>query len=107
MSYDFIGEVPCAYSNTGRGPVHTGSVPDGLGSAAAVVAGAVASGGASAGPRCPGCFRMRLGAMFDGGGWSLLYNSVGDADGQTTAFWQFPYVERFDTKGTPDLDANF
>lgn len=43
----------------------------------------------------------------DGGGWALLYNSLGDADGGTTAFWQFPYVDRFDTAGTPSIAANF
>ncbi|MFN3198303.1 MAG: fibrinogen-like YCDxxxxGGGW domain-containing protein [Bradymonadia bacterium] len=43
----------------------------------------------------------------DGGGWAMLYNSVGDPGGQTTAFWQFPYAERLNVKGTPNLSSNF
>ncbi|MFN3198295.1 MAG: fibrinogen-like YCDxxxxGGGW domain-containing protein [Bradymonadia bacterium] len=43
----------------------------------------------------------------DGGGWAMLYNSVGDPGGQTTAFWQIPYAERLNVKGTPNLSSNF
>ncbi|TNF26797.1 MAG: hypothetical protein EP329_20620 [Deltaproteobacteria bacterium] len=42
-----------------------------------------------------------------GGGWTLLYNSVGDPAGQTLAFWNIPYASRFTRKGTPSIDANF
>jgi hypothetical protein len=42
-----------------------------------------------------------------GGGWTLLYNSVGDPNGQTRAFWNIPYAQRFDRKGTPSLTSNF
>ncbi len=41
-----------------------------------------------------------------GGGWTLLYNSVGAEGGSTTAFWNIPYAARFTPKGTPDIAAN-
>ena len=43
----------------------------------------------------------------DGGGWAMLYNSVGDPGGQTTAFWQIPYAQRLGRRGAPNLNANF
>ncbi|MFN3198302.1 MAG: fibrinogen-like YCDxxxxGGGW domain-containing protein [Bradymonadia bacterium] len=43
----------------------------------------------------------------NGGGWAMLYNSVGDPGGQTTAFWNIPFAERFDTKGTAAEASNF
>ncbi|AUX23815.1 uncharacterized protein SOCEGT47_043450 [Sorangium cellulosum] len=43
---------------------------------------------------------------FDGGGWALLYNSIGSDEGTTMAFWDIPYLHRFGGKGDPSLDAN-
>jgi len=42
-----------------------------------------------------------------GGGWILLYNSVGDPGGQTLAFWNIGYADRLARKGTPAIDQNF
>jgi hypothetical protein len=43
----------------------------------------------------------------DGGGWALVYNSVGSAEGTTLSFWDIPYAERLGAKGEPALDRNF
>ena len=43
----------------------------------------------------------------DGGGWAMLFNSVGDPGGQTNAFWQIPYAQRLTVKGSPNLGSNF
>ena len=37
----------------------------------------------------------------DGGGWALVYSSVGSLAGTTTAFWNIPYDMRLDTKVDP------
>ena len=41
----------------------------------------------------------------NGGGWTLLYNSVMGVD--TTPFWNIPYAERLGRRGRPSLDSNF
>ncbi|CAN95475.1 hypothetical protein predicted by Glimmer/Critica [Sorangium cellulosum So ce56] len=43
----------------------------------------------------------------DGGGWALVYNSVGSAEGETLSFWDIPYAQRLGTKGEPALERNF
>lgn len=43
----------------------------------------------------------------DGGGWALVYNSIGSDAGTTLAFWSIPYAERFSAKGVPARDENF
>jgi hypothetical protein len=43
----------------------------------------------------------------NGGGWALVYRSVGSAAGTTTAFWQFTYSERLARKGSPAVGSNF
>lgn len=43
----------------------------------------------------------------DGGGWALLYNSVGSEAGKTLRFWDIPYAERLGTRGEPALGQNF
>ncbi|XXT15779.1 fibrinogen-like YCDxxxxGGGW domain-containing protein [Sorangium sp. So ce429] len=43
----------------------------------------------------------------DRGGWALLYNSVGSAEGATLRFWNIPYAERLGTRGEPALGQNF
>jgi hypothetical protein len=43
----------------------------------------------------------------EGGGWALTFNSVGSDDGTTLLFWQIPYDERMDPKGTPSLEQNY
>ncbi|WP_437303155.1 fibrinogen-like YCDxxxxGGGW domain-containing protein [Sorangium sp. So ce388] len=43
----------------------------------------------------------------DGGGWALLYNSVGSEEGTTLQFWSIPYAERLGTRGEPALGQNF
>jgi hypothetical protein len=43
----------------------------------------------------------------DGGGWALVYNSVGSDSGSTLPFWNIPYAGRFDAKGIPAMDENF
>ncbi|WP_437873405.1 fibrinogen-like YCDxxxxGGGW domain-containing protein [Sorangium sp. So ce363] len=42
----------------------------------------------------------------DGGGWTLLYNSVGSETGTTMPFWDIPLLQRFGGKGEPSLGAN-
>lgn len=42
-----------------------------------------------------------------GGGWAVLYNSVGTVNGSTTAFWQIPYVLRMTAKGTSSIGENY
>lgn len=37
----------------------------------------------------------------DGGGWALVYRSVGSTSGTTTAFWSIPYLSRLMVKGSP------
>ncbi|HUS64616.1 MAG TPA: fibrinogen-like YCDxxxxGGGW domain-containing protein [Kofleriaceae bacterium] len=41
-----------------------------------------------------------------GGGWVLLYSSV-LTEGETTAFFQIAYADRFEVKGEPDPAANY
>jgi hypothetical protein len=41
----------------------------------------------------------------NGGGWTLVYNSVLGVN--TTDFWYIPYSERFGRRGRPDLNALF
>ncbi|AUX45085.1 hypothetical protein SOCE26_065660 [Sorangium cellulosum] len=43
----------------------------------------------------------------DGGGWALVYNSVGSEEGTTLAFWDIPYEARLGVKGEPGLGQNF
>lgn len=43
----------------------------------------------------------------NGGGWALVYRSVGSALGTTTAFWQLTYAERLSRKGDPAVGMNF
>ncbi|WP_437685999.1 fibrinogen-like YCDxxxxGGGW domain-containing protein [Sorangium sp. So ce176] len=43
----------------------------------------------------------------DGGGWALLYNSVGSEAGKTLPFWNIPYAERLGTRGEPAPGQNF
>ncbi|TNF22965.1 MAG: hypothetical protein EP329_27940 [Deltaproteobacteria bacterium] len=42
-----------------------------------------------------------------GGGWTLLYNSVGVLNGGTRTFWSIPYASRFTHKGTAGIGTNF
>ncbi|NUN16176.1 MAG: hypothetical protein HUU55_21325 [Myxococcales bacterium] len=42
-----------------------------------------------------------------GGGWAVLYNSVGTVNGSTTAFWQIPYLLRMTPKGTSGIGDNY
>jgi len=42
----------------------------------------------------------------NGGGWAMVYNSV-LTNGQTTAFWQFGYADRFKRFGVQKADTNF
>ncbi|WP_437308269.1 fibrinogen-like YCDxxxxGGGW domain-containing protein [Sorangium sp. So ce388] len=42
----------------------------------------------------------------DGGGWALVYNSVGSEDGRTISFWNIPYADRLGSKGEPSLGDN-
>jgi hypothetical protein len=42
-----------------------------------------------------------------GGGWALVYRSVLEMDGTTTAFWQIPYAMRMTQKGMAMPGANF
>ncbi|MGK3992204.1 fibrinogen-like YCDxxxxGGGW domain-containing protein [Sorangium sp. So ce1024] len=42
----------------------------------------------------------------DGGGWALVYNSVGSESGETLQFWDIPYAERLGTRGAPSLGQN-
>jgi hypothetical protein len=43
----------------------------------------------------------------DGGGWALVYNSVGSESGKTLQFWDIPHAERLGTRGEPSLGQNF
>jgi hypothetical protein len=43
----------------------------------------------------------------NGGGWALVYRSVRMADGSTTQFWQFPFVQRLEVKGAAAAGSNF
>lgn len=45
--------------------------------------------------------------QIDGGGWAMLYNSVLDPNGTTTAFWQFDYASRLGRMGTAAPDENY
>lgn len=40
----------------------------------------------------------------EGGGWAMVHNSI--ASGGTAAFWNIPYAQRFQTKGSPDIAEN-
>jgi hypothetical protein len=42
-----------------------------------------------------------------GGGWAMLYNSVFDDAGTTSAFWQFDYSARLGRMGTAAPDQNY
>lgn len=45
-----------------------------------------------------------------GGGWALVYTSVGDMAGGTTMFWNIPYDKRLeivDPNGAPSLEKNY
>ena len=43
--------------------------------------------------------------QLEGGGWSMVYNSVVSTDGQQ--FFNIPYADRLGRKGTPALQSNF
>ncbi|WP_437720998.1 fibrinogen-like YCDxxxxGGGW domain-containing protein [Sorangium sp. So ce861] len=43
----------------------------------------------------------------DGGGWALVYNSVGSDAGATLPFWNIPYAERLGTRGEPAISQNY
>lgn len=45
--------------------------------------------------------------VLNGGGWALLVNSVLTETGETLAFWQIPYLERFGKRGTAAPDQNY
>ncbi|HEX3763374.1 MAG TPA: fibrinogen-like YCDxxxxGGGW domain-containing protein [Kofleriaceae bacterium] len=45
--------------------------------------------------------------QLNGGGWTLLENSVRHADGTTAAFWQFKYADRLKQLGTLAVDQNY
>jgi hypothetical protein len=51
-------------------------------------------------------FQLYCEQELGGGGWALLYNSVLSA-GETTAFFQIGYDDRWEVKGTPDPAANY
>jgi hypothetical protein len=40
-------------------------------------------------------------------GWALLWNSVGDAQGTTTDFWNISFTDRLKEKGTLDPKSNY
>jgi hypothetical protein len=42
----------------------------------------------------------------DGGGWALVYSSVGSEDGETLPFWNIPYADRLGVKGAPAPHQN-
>jgi len=42
-----------------------------------------------------------------GGGWALVYASVGSAQGLTQKFWQIPYANRLKILGDADPNKNF
>jgi hypothetical protein len=42
----------------------------------------------------------------DGGGWALVYNSIGSTRGTTLPFWSILYADRLGAKGSPSLDDN-
>jgi len=42
-----------------------------------------------------------------GGGWTMLFNSVLDFQGNTLAFWQLGHDQRFDSKGLAALRENY
>lgn len=58
-----------------------------------------------AGPQA--AFGVYCDLVTDGGGWALVYNSVGSTLGTTTAFWAIPYAERLGVKGTPGIETNW
>jgi hypothetical protein len=41
------------------------------------------------------------------GPWTMLFNSVGSADGSTQPFWAIAYSDRLSVKGTPSLTTNY
>jgi hypothetical protein len=45
--------------------------------------------------------------LADGGGWALVYSSIGSEAGTTLAFWNIPFAERLRTKGIPAPGENF
>ncbi|WP_437670042.1 fibrinogen-like YCDxxxxGGGW domain-containing protein [Sorangium sp. So ce131] len=52
-------------------------------------------------------FPVRCDLETDGGGWALVYNSVGSDEGTTLPFWAIPFEQRLGVKGEPSLDGNF
>ena len=52
-------------------------------------------------------FDVRCDMDTDGGGWALVYNSIGSSSGVTPAFWQIAYADRLGVKGKPELYENF
>ncbi|WP_437964376.1 fibrinogen-like YCDxxxxGGGW domain-containing protein [Sorangium sp. So ce260] len=54
-------------------------------------------------PESPGYCDMET----PGGGWALVYNSVGSEAGATLPFWNIPYAERLGTRGEPGTSQNF
>jgi hypothetical protein len=51
--------------------------------------------------------RVYCDMTIDGGGWVLIYRSVGSFTGATTAFWNIPYAERLSYRGAIDGGDNF
>jgi hypothetical protein len=45
--------------------------------------------------------------QLNGGGWAMVVNSVHQADGTTTAFWQRRYADRLRRFGRPAPDQNY
>ncbi len=82
----------------GAGPTDPLSCLDAL-NAGMVTSGTVTIDTDGPGPELP--FMVYCDQQNDGGGWALVHNSVGDPAGATTAFWNIPYSNRFDTKGDP------
>ena len=52
-------------------------------------------------------FQVWCEQTIQGGGWTLLYNSVGKSDGSTLGFWQIPYSQRLAVKGAADPGSNY
>lgn len=75
-----------------------GDVPD------SAPAGAYTIDPDGTGPQEP--LQVHCGEPVVGGRWALVYNSVGELDGPTPAFWKILYAARLDAKGEPSLDNN-
>jgi Fibrinogen beta and gamma chains, C-terminal globular domain len=53
-------------------------------------------------------FKVYCDQVNDGGGWALVYNSVGDPMGKTTQFWNIPDSNKLDILGDPpSLATNY